>query len=124
MLKNSSGFQTHVNRDIEILYDAELGVSVYVCTDDYICNVTNEEFWVMGSGKTKQEAIDDCSPPTNAESMLHIASDERHHLIDFDRLRSAMDTECYTMPAGFNKDEKRQYIIDCANGLIEPNKVN
>lgn len=121
MIENSSGFQKHVARNVEVLYDAELGVTVFVCTDDYICNVTGEEFWVMGSGRTEAEAIEDCSAPTNTESMNHIVREGNTFEIDFDRLRAAMETESYTMPHGLTREEKRAYIKACANGEVEAN---
>lgn len=34
--------------------------------------------------------------------------------------RIAEEDDFFEMPSGLSREEKRQFIIDCANGLIEP----
>ena len=37
------------------------------------------------------------------------------------RMIKALASESFTMPTGLNREEKRQFIKDCANGKIKPN---
>lgn len=120
---NDTKFEKHVSREFKKLSDFELGHTIVVCTDNYVCNITGEEFYVCGSGKTNDEAAMNCEAPTREESLNHILHDDNPYEIDFDRLREAMDTDRFTMPSGLTKEQMRQHILDCANGLIEPDVV-
>lgn len=118
MLEHTNLLTEHLSHEIETLCDAELGTVVYVCTDDYVCNVTGDEFYLRASGKTKNDAISNCYPPTFDESIKHIVNNDITYSIDFDRLREAMKTESFTMPPGLSREEKREYIKACADGKI------
>lgn len=38
----------------------------------------------------------------------------------FNELNRIAEDDFFEMPSGLSREEKRQFIIDCANGLIEP----
>lgn len=40
-------------------------------------------------------------------------------LFDIARMEEALASESFTMPAGLNREEQRQFIKDCANGKIK-----
>lgn len=40
-------------------------------------------------------------------------------IINISRLEEALASESFTMPTGLSREEKRQYIKDCANGKIK-----
>lgn len=121
MLKHTTLLHSHSSRDIKTLHDAELGNTVYVCTNYYTCNMSGDEFYIQAYGPTKDEAIRNCTPPTFDDSVRHFTNNNETYSIDFDRLRAAMETESYTMPHGLTREEKRAYIKACANGEVEAN---
>lgn len=43
-------------------------------------------------------------------------------ILDRGRMERALAGPFWTMPAGLSREEKRQYITDCANGKIEPDR--
>jgi hypothetical protein len=42
---------------------------------------------------------------------------------EFDRLRHNINGVTFTIPPGLTRSQKRRYIIDCANGKIQPDPV-
>lgn len=43
---------------------------------------------------------------------------EKHGIVfDMERMKEAMESESFTMPPNLTKDEKRQFIINCARDI-------
>ena len=40
-------------------------------------------------------------------------------LINIEKMEEAFASEVFTMPTGLTREQKRQYIKDCANGKIK-----
>lgn len=40
--------------------------------------------------------------------------------MNIDRLTRLAFGTYYTLPSGLSREEKRQFIIDCSNGLVQP----
>ena len=39
-----------------------------------------------------------------------------------DRLEKNLNGDSFTIPSGLSREEKRKFIMDCANGKVEPDK--
>lgn len=39
-----------------------------------------------------------------------------------DRLKQNLEGDTFTMPSGLSREQKRQFIIDCSEGKIAPDR--
>lgn len=48
--------------------------------------------------------------------------DDSHIVIDIERMEEALNCESFTPPPNLTRDELWQWLNDCADGKIEPDK--